>query len=347
MIYPKDEPFRNFRRARDPSFIEQYVTGEVYEEIHADLVFVNEQIKLVFPEIPIGAILSGHEIFHDFFSIPENFDWVGFDCYTNLFSGCDDRSHVRFYDRLLDHMQPHQRLIAVPETWVTPEGLEQPDWPDTLIQRLRHHYEIALSEPRFIAFIPFLWSSDLEGAPPGQGLNRIPEYFDDGENDRGTAFLNQVIKIGKQIKKDNHKYPNMPYGQTEWHPARPEREILGQITSIDRHGLLSAWAIDNSLPHKNLRVRVRVREPGIRLLYSGQLERTFIRDPSLAQEPLIGQAILGHHGYRCQIPRKILWRNQSRTLVVQFTVFADGPEQEAAFTARYKYRYGGLSWTPP
>ena len=42
MIYPKDEPFREFVKHRDPNFIEEYVTGEVYEEIHACLLYTSD-----------------------------------------------------------------------------------------------------------------------------------------------------------------------------------------------------------------------------------------------------------------------------------------------------------------
>jgi hypothetical protein len=140
MIYPKDEPFREFIRYRDPDFIEQYVTGEVYEDIHEDLVHVNELVKLVFPETPIGVILSGYDLHHRFFSIPENYDWVGFDCYENLFKSCDDRSFVEHYRRLLNYMQPHQRLIAVPEAWAQHEDRNNADWAEVLLRRFRRHY---------------------------------------------------------------------------------------------------------------------------------------------------------------------------------------------------------------
>mgnify|MGYP001826109082 FL=1 len=151
MIYPKDEPFREFVRYRDPSFYEQYVTGEVYEDIHEILVHVNGLIKLAFPDKPIGVILSGYELYHRFFSIPENYDWVGFDCYDSLFRSCDDRPHVDHYTRLLDYMQPHQRLMAVPETWVQNGDLNNADWPDVLLSRFRRK---ALQPPRLRASRP-------------------------------------------------------------------------------------------------------------------------------------------------------------------------------------------------
>ncbi len=79
MIYPMDEPFRVLIDKRNPNFIEEYITGKVYDEIHEDLVHVNDLIKLAFPEKPTGVTLSGYKLHHKFFSIPENYDWVGLD----------------------------------------------------------------------------------------------------------------------------------------------------------------------------------------------------------------------------------------------------------------------------
>ena len=95
MLYPKDEPFREFRRARDPDFWSQYISGDVYDDIFEDLERVNAMLELVFPEKPIGVILSGLELHHRFFRIPESYDWVGFDCYDNLFEACEGRSFMQ------------------------------------------------------------------------------------------------------------------------------------------------------------------------------------------------------------------------------------------------------------
>lgn len=75
MLYPKDEPFREFVKHRKPNVYEQYVSGKVYKEIHRDLTRVNAIIKLAFPDKPIGVVLSGHELFHKFLALQENL-WV-------------------------------------------------------------------------------------------------------------------------------------------------------------------------------------------------------------------------------------------------------------------------------
>ncbi|MEJ2384254.1 MAG: hypothetical protein P8Y54_07620 [Xanthomonadales bacterium] len=322
MIYPKDEPFREFVRYRDPTFIEQYVTGEVYDDVHRDLVYVNDWVRLVFPEKPIGVILSGYDLYHRFFSIPENYDWVGFNCYESLFGGCDeDRSFVDHYRRLLAHMHAEQRLIAVPETWARNEVLQRADWPDVLLARLRHHYEIALSEPRFIAFVPFIWSFEADGEVPGLGLDRFPGLYDDGVNDRGSAFVAAVLEIGAAIKQGRSAYPNMAWDETEADPRRPPPGYAAAITGVTPDGIISAWAVDRALPHKNLRVQFRVYDARGRLRHKSKIMRTSERDPAA-----VALAPLGVHGLAYALPPELRKPAGRRGLSVDLVVLADGPE---------------------
>lgn len=324
MLYPKDEPFREFVRHRDPTFIEQYVTGDVYRDVHRDLLHVNDLVGLVFPEKPIGVILSGYDLHHRFFSIPENYDWVGFNCYDSVFAGCDeDRSFIDHYRRLLAHMQPEQRLIAVPETWAKNAVLEREDWPEVLLARLRHHYEIALSEPRFVAFVPFIWSFDANVEVPGLGLDRFPELYDDGAAGRGTAFVEAVLGIGESIRAGRPDYPNMAWDETEAAPARPPSRIEAAITRVSRDGVVTAWAVDRGLSHKNLRVQLRVYDRRGRPVHKSPMERTFLRDESLAD-----RAPLGLHGYQYTLPASLLRRYGARGLDVRLYAFADGLERE-------------------
>lgn len=324
MIYPIDEPFRELIELRDPSFIKEHVTGEAYEDIHDDLVHLNELIRMAFPQTPIGVILSGHRLHHRFFSIPENYDWVGFDCYQELFRGCDDKSAVEHYAELLKHMQAQQRLIAVPETWALNENMGDPEWPDVLLSRLRQHYEIALYEPRFVAIIPFIWSFDSDEETPGLGLNRFDELFDDGVDNRGTAFVDQVIDIGLQVKIGLFESPNMAFDETENSAYRPVSRVRGEIMSVDHLGLISAWAINDALPHKNLRIQVMVRDSKGKLVHKSRAERTFIRDAGLADQLDVDSPMVGLHGYRYQLPSYVLERASRQNLEIELLVYADG-----------------------
>jgi hypothetical protein len=342
MIYPKDEPFREFIRYRDPSYFDRYVTGSIYEEIHADLVRANDLIKLVFPEKPIGVILSGYELQHRFFSIPENYDWVGFDCYDSLFGGCDeDRSFVRHYERLLVHMQPHQRLMAVPEAWAEHAYTDRADWPDVLRRRLLHHYEIALSEPRFIAFVPFIWSFEADTETPGIGLDRFGETWDDGATDAGSAFVAEVLQIGWEIKRRQSVYPNLAWEETENHPLRPPSNIRASIEEVTQAGRVYAWAVDDALPHKNLRMAVRLRDERGRLLHKSRPERSFVLDHGRGVI-----ATVGLHGFFYQLPRSVLERHRDRALTVEVVVYSDGAYPQVERIERYLLS-AGLKPEPP
>ena len=352
MIYPKDEPFREFVKHRNPNFIEEYVTGEVYEEIHADLVHVIEQTRLVFPEMPVGVILSGYNLHHRFFSIPENYDWVGFDCYANLFDSCDDRSFVEHYTRLLDFMQPHQRLMAVPEAWARDGNLDRADWPEILLQRFRQHYEIALNEPRFIALVPFIWSLDRGQQSSELGLEGFAEHYDDGVSNHGSAFLEYVLKAGETIKHGQQEFPNMAWSETENTPARPANSIRSEIMSVTRGGLISAWAFNHALPHKNLRVQVLVRNGQGKLVHKTRPERTFIYDPELSAQDRIGRLSVGLHGYSYQVPLEVLYFNSGQTLTIELVTYTDGSPATKAHIYSLAYQpgrtvYSPLSTAPP
>ena len=347
MIYPMDEPFRVLIDRRNPNFVEQYITGKAYEKIHEDLVHLNALIKLAFPKKPLGVILSGFELHHKFFSIPENYDWVGFDCYRNLFKSCDGRSFVEHYSHLLKYMQPHQKLMAVPEAWATNDASGQADWPDILASRMKQHYEIALSEPRFVAFIPFIWSFDSEGETPGLGLNRFAELYDDGVSDRGTVFIELVIDIGLQIKQGEPIYPNMAYDETENSRHRRESDVHGEIMGINYRGLLSAWAINTALPHKNLRVQVLVRDRWGKWIYKSRAERTFIRDPALSEQLRIDGPGVGLHGYRVQLPRSVIDLSKWQQLDVELLVYADGTPRTIGSIHNLRYETGPKLPRPP
>ncbi len=324
MLYPKDEPFREFRRHREPNFIEQYVTGEVYEDIHADLEHVNALVKSVFPGKPLGVILSGLELHHRFFAIPASYDWVGFDCYANLFDACEDRSFIQLYGRLLSHMAPHQRLIAVPEAWALHEETRQPGFPDTLSARLALHHEMVMAEPRFVAIIPFLWSFEAAENTPGIGLDRFPEWFDDGADTAGSDLVAQVMNIGQDVKYGIARYPSLAWADTE--PAsRPSGEIRGEIVRVDADGLVMVRALDSALPHKNLRVRLVVTGPDGDTLYKTRVTRTDLAwDIAVPDYPEDG-LLIGTHVLQHRIPAQWLEPGPEGANTLHLMTYADGP----------------------
>lgn len=336
MIYPKDEPFREFVRHRNPGYYDQYISGDVYEEIHADLVHVNGLVKSVFPEKPIGVILSGNELHHEFFSIPENYDWVGFDCYSSMFRGCSgNRTIIDHYERLLAFMQPQQRLMAVPEVWARTNKTTVSDWPEVLQQRFRHHYEIALSEPRFIAFVPFIWSFEADAEVPGVGLDRFEELYDDGFENPGAAFIEEVIATGFQVKHGMQRYPNMNWAETEDSEYRPAQSIRGGISGISVDGKLTAWAVNDALQHKNLRYQVRLRDARGALRHKSPVLRTDTLDHGRGVATTVGL-----HGIRYTLPTRALYRNRYRAMTVELVIFADGKDMRPGRVETMKFRPG-------
>jgi hypothetical protein len=241
MIYPIDEPFlhasRNDTTSRD--------------QMRDDLERINAEIGQLFPGTPIGVILNHREIFRDDLAIPDSFDWIGMDCYHSLWD-CEGKPITAFYSRMLANMSPHQMLMAVPETWVRHDAIErrlfesETAWERrqqrlvrNLRKRLKHHYEIALSEPRFVAFIPFLWSMEPAPGQPtnrGFGVDRFPEQF----GDSGEAFVRELVKIGDQIKHGKHRYPNLGLNQTEPHFYRAADRYEGEILEVSSDGMVSA-----------------------------------------------------------------------------------------------------------
>jgi hypothetical protein len=326
MIYPVDEPFLHARR--------EDTTNR--NQMHDDLERVNAEIRHLFPGIPIGVLLNHREIFRDDLEIPDSFDWIGMDCYHSLWN-CENKPITAFYSRMLSNMAPHQMLMAVPESWVRHDDMErrlfetdsawerrQQRLVRNLRKRLKHHYEIALSEPRFIAFIPFLWSME---AAPGQATNSGfgVDHFPDRFGDNGEAFVRELVNIGEQIKRGNYRYPNLGLKQTEPHFYRPSDRYEGEIREVSFDGVVSVWGRNAALPHKNLRMQTLVYHQGEEVYRSGT-KRSFILDhPEEASWPW--PDAIGVHGYRHRIPARVRQslRGESVDVVVRLLGDRSGP----------------------
>ena len=322
MIYPVDEPLSHAASSNATS----------RRQMHADLAEINEAIAALFPGKPVGVILHYSEIFRDSFSIPEGYDWIGFDCYYSLWD-CDGKPMTAYYSRLLDYMNPEQRLMAVPETWVRHRDFERRNLESrsmyeerkqrmvaNLQKRLLHHYEIALSDPRFVAFIPFLWSMEEQLGQPensGFGVDRFAENFPQG----GEEFVESLLAIARQIKSGKYRYPSLKLGQTERHYFRPRNHYEGEILAVSENGLVSAWGRNTALPHKSLRMQTVVHVGG-QAIYTSRRQRSFILDDGLpASWPW--PSTLGVHGYRHKIPAPVWHQLRHPDASVTVRVFGD------------------------
>jgi hypothetical protein len=138
----------------------------------------------------------------------------------------------------------------------------------------------------------------------------------------------------------------MAWAETEDISARPPSSIRGEIMSITRDGLVSAWAFNDALPHKNLRVQVRVRDPRGKIIHRGRLERTFIHDPELNRPDRIGRGFIGVHGYRYAIPPKVLGPHREQTLTIELLSYPDGNLVAPAHIYSLDFKPGRTTYSP-
>lgn len=328
MVYPVDEPLLH---AGSSSTTDR-------KRMYRDIDTVNDDLRELFPAIPIGVIFNNKEVMRNSFIVPESYDWVGFDCYENMFD-CKKKAFTRYYRTLLERMTDEQQLIAVPQALVkdgdyekkfyeTPEAYQQRlhTMVKGLKKRLRHHYEVALSEPRFVAFIPFIWS--LEAAPgraenSGFGADQFTTKFPKG----GEAFVNYLEQITQEIKTDDYQYPNISRRQTEASLYRPPNRYKGKIMDVSDDGLISAWGANWALPHKSLRMQVIVQRQGEEI-YTSDIERSFILDRSLAPPATPDLPAIGVHGYRYTLPESLLRSLRGKSAVIRLRMYGDGATLE-------------------
>jgi hypothetical protein len=324
MVYPIDEPFL---RASNSDTTNR---GKIYEQ----LLVVNDELGALFPEIPLGVIFNNKEVIRSEFRIPDGYGWIGFDCYENMYD-CKGAPFTHYYSVLLKHMTEDQMLMAIPQTWVKYKDYEQQSWePDVLYKerlramvknlakRLRHHYEITLSEPRFVAFIPFIWSFEPAPDKPqsaGFGADRFEAMFVRG----GEDFLDVLLNIGELIKSDNYGYPNLSRSQTEFSLLRPPNRYAGDILDISETGVVSAWGWNKTLVHKSLRMRVVVYQNEEEIYRSG-IRRSFILDDSLALKTTPGLPVVGVHGYRHRLPPDVLNEVTNNGADLTIRIYGDG-----------------------
>lgn len=329
MIYPIDEPLLQAASSNQTN----------REQMLADLELLNHDARELFPETPLGVIFNHREIVRRSFTVPESYDWIGFDCYQSLYD-CNGRPFTELYSDLLDKMTEEQRLMAVPESWVRYRDYERKTLETSnaydlrkkimvrnLDRRLRHHYEIALSEPRFVAFIPFLWSMEApEGQPrsSGFGVDQFDRRFPEG----GAEFRQMLSRIGGEIVNANHVYPNMSLKQTEPNLRRPWNGYEVEILDVSENGVVSAWSMNRALPHKSLRMQVVLQMEG-RDVYVSKLKRSFILDRSLQSGVSRSLPGLGVHGYRHTLPKAVRDEIRGQPVTVSVRVYGDrAPRRE-------------------
>jgi len=335
MVYPIDEPMLHARNSPAVS------RSEMRIQLHELNTFLTD----MFPSKPLGVIYHHKEVFKSDFEIPADYDWIGFDCYESLWN-CNGRPFTDYYGKLLEVMTDEQMLMAVPESWIRERDYERGSletrevWEQrkermikNLRKRLKHHYEIALNEPRFVAFIPFLWSMDsAAGAPEasGFGVDQFLEKFPAG----GEAYIRALTDIGQQIKHQRHVNPNLRWKQTEFSFFRRESQYAGEILDVSARGKVSAWAIDSALPHKNLRMQIAVYQEG-ELVYLSKPKRSFVMDREISSAFSDELPATGTHGYRHTLPRDLFNSLAGKFVEIELRVLPDRAGPDDYYSARY------------
>jgi hypothetical protein len=120
-----------------------------------------------------------------------------------------------------------------------------------------------------------------------------------------------------------HAYPNLARSQTEFSLERPLPYLKGQILDVSADGLVSGWAMDESLPHKALRMELRAYRDG-RLEWTSDIRRSFVFDTSLKDRHAGGRPALSIHGYRQQLPPSLVDAAASGDLQLALRVYYDG-----------------------
>ena len=104
---------------------------------------------------------------------------------------------------------------------------------------------------------------------------------------------------------------------------------------MTRAGQIYAWAVDDALPHKNLRMAVRLRDGRGRLLHKSRPERSFLLDHGLGVNTRVGL-----HGYLYQLPRTLLERHRDEALTVEVVVYSDGAYPQIERVERHELAAG-------
>lgn len=164
--------------------------------------------------------------------LPPSYDWIGFSCYTGpARCGGQKKSMTELMSRLLQRMQPHQKFMYAAEAFQQfirhPKDVTSVN---DLNHRMKIAYEIALNEPRFVAFIPFIWRSYKGGGKDiSRGARDIPE------------IIPTLKEIGMQIIYDQKIMPSSRYAD--------RYSADGNVENKTADGLIGGWAIDYDVPH--------------------------------------------------------------------------------------------------
>jgi hypothetical protein len=128
--------------------------------IVGNLEATNKILKTTFPQTPVAVLFSYQSVppyaSTSSFSIPQGYDWVGFDCHDGTWSNCFGNPIPAYLSALEAAMNPAQKLILVPDAALdgqqsTPSAITQA----TFVTLANSYYNYATTDPRVVFIMPF------------------------------------------------------------------------------------------------------------------------------------------------------------------------------------------------
>ena len=112
-----------------------------------------------------------------------------------------------------------------------------------------------------------------------------------------------------------------------------EDRYEARIIDVAGNGLVSAWGVNKSLPHKNLRMQLALYQ-GDEIVYLSGIKRSFILDESIRTNDRPRLPHLGVHGYRHKVPKELLQALRGENVTVEVRVYGDRNSPQAYFPVR-------------
>lgn len=156
-IYVMDEPNLHTMDYDSKSKVTKF-------EMMTNLKKVNALIHRTLPNVATAINFSFLEILDSNFFIPEEFNWVGFNCY-GPWNDCDMKGKGHsvkwFHAQLTKKMFANQKIFLVPQVFVWRRKNGHYQIPD-IINRLHLYYKLANEDKRVIGIFPFSYANYLE-----------------------------------------------------------------------------------------------------------------------------------------------------------------------------------------
>jgi len=172
--------------------------GFTPEQIYVFLEKAAQEVKRVFPEIPI-SVVEAYVVREPEVRFPAEIDWIGFDCYES-FMRCEGMSIPEYARTLEAKLLPNQRMILVPLASYRTECRNctpNRNQIRELIDTAEQYYRLALSNPRVVALWPFVGSRYITEGTIWWGADEIPELLNTYRT-IGHAIITNIA-VGKPV----------------------------------------------------------------------------------------------------------------------------------------------------